>query len=65
MDQPETYGLPANPKLPSRSVLPSSLFSIGSAIAVGLAALFSFRVRRVNEMHPEYSGDRSQETEDQ
>jgi formate dehydrogenase iron-sulfur subunit len=54
LDQPETYGLPANPKLPSRSVLPSSLFSIGSAIAVGLAALFSFRVRRVNEMHPEY-----------
>ena len=53
MDQPEVYGLPANPKLPSRSVLPSSIFSIGSAIAVGLAALFSFRVRRVNQLHPD------------
>jgi formate dehydrogenase iron-sulfur subunit len=53
MDQPEVYGLPAEPKLPSRSVLPSSIFSIGSAIAVGLAALFSFRVRRVKQLHPE------------
>src|SRR5437867_1245935 len=34
MDKPEVYGLPADPKLPSRSVLPSSIFSIGSAIAV-------------------------------
>jgi formate dehydrogenase iron-sulfur subunit len=50
LDKPETYGLPSNPKLPSRSVLPSSIFSIGSAIAVGLAALFSFRVRRVNQL---------------
>jgi formate dehydrogenase iron-sulfur subunit len=58
MDQPEVYGLPASPKLPSRSVLPSSIFSIGSAIAVGLAALFSFRVRRVNQLHPEEPGDR-------
>ncbi len=57
MDQPEVYGLPASPKLPSRSVLPSSIFSIGSAIAVGLAALFSFRVRRVNQLHPEEPGD--------
>src|SRR5215212_7165790 len=53
MDKPEVYGLPADPKLPSRSVLPASIFSIGSAIAVGLAALFSFRVRRVNQLHPE------------
>jgi formate dehydrogenase iron-sulfur subunit len=54
LDKPEVYGLPSNPKLPSKSVLPSSLLSIGSAIAVGLAALFSFRVRRVNQLHPEY-----------
>ena len=50
LDRPSVYGLPENPKLPSRSVLPSSLLSIGSAIAVGLAALFSFRVRRVNQL---------------
>jgi formate dehydrogenase iron-sulfur subunit len=50
MDRPSVYGLPENPKLPSRSVLPSSILSIGSAIAIGLAALFSFRVRRVNRL---------------
>jgi formate dehydrogenase iron-sulfur subunit len=50
LDEPEVYGLPRSPKLPSKSVLPSSIFSIGSAIAVGLAALFSFRVRRVNQL---------------
>jgi hypothetical protein len=44
------YGLPEDPKLPSRTVLPSSILSIGSAIAIGLAALFSFRVRRVNRL---------------
>jgi formate dehydrogenase iron-sulfur subunit len=51
MDKPETYGLPSNPKLPSRSVLPSSLFSLGGAIVMGLAAVFSFRVRRVNQLN--------------
>jgi formate dehydrogenase iron-sulfur subunit len=63
LDRPSVYGLPENPKLPSRSVLPSSLLSIGSAIAIGLAALFSFRVRRVNQLHPEEPGARSQEPE--
>src|SRR6266478_6609653 len=43
MDEPETYGLPRNPQLPSRSVRASSLVSIGSAILMGLAALASFR----------------------
>jgi formate dehydrogenase iron-sulfur subunit len=56
MDEPEVYGLPRNPKLPSRIVLPSSILSVGSAIAMGLAALFSFRVRRVNRLHPESAG---------
>lgn len=50
LDEPEVYGLPRAPKLPSKSVLPSSLFGIGSAVAMGLAALFSFRVRRVNQL---------------
>ena len=63
MDRPSVYGLPENPKVPSRTVLPSSLLSIGSAIAVGLAALFSFRVRRVNELGGEQAGARSQEPE--
>jgi formate dehydrogenase iron-sulfur subunit len=45
VDEPETYGLPRNPQLPSRSVRASSLVSLGSAILLGLAALISFRRR--------------------
>jgi formate dehydrogenase iron-sulfur subunit len=45
VDEPETYGLPRHPKLPSRSVRTSSLFSIGSAILMALGALIAFRRR--------------------
>jgi formate dehydrogenase iron-sulfur subunit len=45
MDKPETYGLPANPKLPSRGVLPSSIWSILTAIMTALGVLFAFRER--------------------
>jgi formate dehydrogenase iron-sulfur subunit len=48
VDEPETYGLPSAPKLPSNALLPSSLFSIGGAILMGLAALLSFRKRRMD-----------------
>ncbi len=44
-DTPETYGLPSNPRLPSRSVPGSSLWSILAALLTGLALLFSFRSR--------------------
>jgi formate dehydrogenase iron-sulfur subunit len=46
LDEPNVYGLPDDPKLPSRSVPPSSAWSILTALLVGLAALFSFRNRR-------------------
>jgi formate dehydrogenase iron-sulfur subunit len=46
LDEPEVYGLPRDPKLPSRSVLPSSIFSIASALLMALGALLSFRRRR-------------------
>jgi formate dehydrogenase iron-sulfur subunit len=49
VDAPETYGLPQQPKLPSRSVRPSALLSIGSAILVALGALISFRRRGEQE----------------
>jgi formate dehydrogenase iron-sulfur subunit len=48
LDEPEVYGLPSNPKLPSRSVMPSSLWSIGSAILMGIAGIVSFRKRRMD-----------------
>jgi len=38
VDKPEVYGLPADPKMPSRNLWPSSLFSIGSVGSFGSAA---------------------------
>jgi formate dehydrogenase iron-sulfur subunit len=45
LDKPETYGLPSNPKLPSRGVVPSSILSIFTAIMTALGVLFAFRER--------------------
>jgi len=45
LDKPETYGLPSNPKLPSRSVPLSSFLAIITAFLTGLGALFAFRDR--------------------
>lgn len=50
LDKPETYGLPSNPKLPSRSVPLSSLLAIVTAFLTGLGALFAFRDR--TKHHP-------------
>lgn len=44
-DRPEVFGLPANPKLPSRKVQWSSVLSIFTAFLTGLAVLFAFRDR--------------------
>ncbi|MBA3943757.1 MAG: 4Fe-4S dicluster domain-containing protein [Herpetosiphonaceae bacterium] len=49
MDQPEVYGLPSNPKLPSRAVIPSTFLSMGSALLVALGGLFAFRKKRMEE----------------
>jgi formate dehydrogenase iron-sulfur subunit len=45
VDKPETYGLPSNPKLPSRMVPRSSFWAIVVAFLTGLGALFAFRER--------------------
>jgi formate dehydrogenase iron-sulfur subunit len=45
IDRPETYGLPSNPKLPSRNVPLSSFWSILTAMITGLGLLFAFRSR--------------------
>ncbi len=45
MDRPETYGLPSNPKVPSRSVLGSTFWSIFTGLLVALGVLFRFRTR--------------------
>jgi formate dehydrogenase iron-sulfur subunit len=49
MDEPEVYGLPSNPKVPSRSVPLSSFWSIVTAILTALGVLFAFRERTTND----------------
>jgi formate dehydrogenase iron-sulfur subunit len=48
MDRPETYGLPAEvvPKVPSRTVWPSSFRSIGASLAMAVGALIAFGRRK-------------------
>ncbi len=48
MDEPEVYGLPSNPKVPARNVGPTNLWSLGTAILMGIAGLVSFRKRRMD-----------------
>src|SRR5687767_13927663 len=48
IDKPEAYGLPADPKLPTRNLSPSSAMSAASAAVVGLLGLLSFRKRRMD-----------------
>src|SRR4029077_13787845 len=45
VDKPEVYGLPSNPKLPSRSVPLSSFWGIFASLLTALGALFAFRDR--------------------
>jgi formate dehydrogenase iron-sulfur subunit len=53
VDTPETYGLPSNPRVPSRSVPRSSLWGIVTALLTALGVLFAFRERRKPEATPE------------
>ena len=49
VDEPEVYGLPRNPKLPTRNLFKSSMFSTAGALLVGLWGLVSLRKRRMDE----------------
>ena len=46
VDNPEVYGLPPDPKMPTRNLGPGSLWSGIGAVLIGLMGLFSFRGRR-------------------
>ena len=46
VDRPEVYHLPANPSLPTRNLVPSTIWSAVGAVFVGLLGLVSFRTRR-------------------
>ncbi len=49
VDRPEVYGLPPDPKMPSRNLAPGSAWTVLGAALVGLAGLFSFRTRGADE----------------
>jgi len=57
LDKPETYGLPSAPKVPSRSVRPSSFWSIFTGLLVALGVLFQFRERKKPSPAPVPAGD--------
>jgi formate dehydrogenase iron-sulfur subunit len=45
VDRPEVYGLPPDPRMPSRQLVPSTWLSVLGGVLVGLAGVFSFRGR--------------------
>jgi len=49
VDEPEVYGLPRNPQLPSRNLVRSSLLSTVGAVVITLLGLAGFRQRRMAE----------------
>jgi formate dehydrogenase iron-sulfur subunit len=46
VDKPEVYGLPPDPKMPSRNLAPGTVWSAVGAVILALAGLFNFRGRR-------------------
>jgi formate dehydrogenase iron-sulfur subunit len=49
VDEPEVYGLPRNPRLPTRNLKASSLLSVATAFVMGLVGLVTLRKRRMDE----------------
>jgi len=48
VDQPEVYGLPVSPKMPTRNLIPSSLFSTAGAVVLALLGMVGLRKRRMD-----------------
>jgi formate dehydrogenase iron-sulfur subunit len=46
-DEPEVYGLPSAPEIPSNHVPQGYAFTAAGSLLLGLAAVVSFRNRRV------------------
>ena len=49
VDQPEVYGLPTEPKMPTRNLVPASLFSAAGAMVLALLGLVGLRKQRMDE----------------
>jgi formate dehydrogenase iron-sulfur subunit len=49
VDRPEVYGLPVDPKMPTRNLVSGTLFSMLGAVLIGLIGIFNFRNRGAGE----------------
>jgi len=49
VDKPDVYGLPPDPKLPTRNLVPGSVYAVLGAIMAGLAGIFHLRDRGARE----------------
>ena len=56
LDKPQVYGLPSNPRLPTRNLVPASLFSMIGAALIGLFGFISFRRSRAATAAAEAAG---------
>jgi formate dehydrogenase iron-sulfur subunit len=56
VDQPEVYGLPTAPRIPTRSLIPASLFSAAGAVVLALLGLVGLRKQRMDERTAEGDG---------
>ena len=50
LDEPEVYGLPKDPKLPSRNLKSSGTIAAASGAVMGLLAIVGLRKRRMDEI---------------
>jgi formate dehydrogenase iron-sulfur subunit len=50
VDEPEVYGLPRDPELPSRNLTESATLSIAGAVGLGALGLVGLRKRRMDEI---------------
>jgi formate dehydrogenase iron-sulfur subunit len=56
VDRPEVYGLPTEPKMPTRNLVPASLFSAAGAMVLALLGLVGLRKQRMDERTSEGDG---------
>jgi len=49
VDQPEVYGLPPDPKMPTRNLIPASVYTVLERSSFALAGIFNFRNRGAKE----------------
>jgi len=57
VDEPEVYGLPANPQLPSQNAVPSAVLSTAGAAAMGVLGMVGLRKRRMDGFAAEARAD--------